>query len=126
MAKQVSSSIRTVIERINWKLAAKGQILMATRHMTRQLQTEELGRDNSNVRCYSNSGQTQARSDCPLCANSGHGAIHSITSSARASNVGGTVRPSALAVLRLITSTYLVGACTGRAPGFSPFRMRST
>jgi hypothetical protein len=36
VAKKVSSSIRTVIERINWKLAAKGQILMATRRMTRQ------------------------------------------------------------------------------------------
>jgi hypothetical protein len=34
---------------------------------------------------------------------------HSITSSARASRVGGTVMPSALAVLRLITSRYLVG-----------------
>src|SRR4029450_11096716 len=29
-------------------------------------------------------------------------------------------RPSALAVLRLITSSYLVGACTGRSAGFSP------
>jgi hypothetical protein len=27
--------------------------------------------------------------------------------------------PSALAVLRLITSSYLVGACTGRSAGFS-------
>jgi hypothetical protein len=26
--------------------------------------------------------------------------------------------PSALAVLRLITSSYLVGACTGRSAGF--------
>src|SRR5262245_16142174 len=51
---------------------------------------------------------------------------YSITSSARASRVGGTVRPSALAVLRLITSSYLVGACTGRSAGFSPLRMRST
>ena len=33
---------------------------------------------------------------------------HSITSSARASSVGGTSRPSALAVLRLITSSNLV------------------
>src|ERR1700716_5188 len=49
---------------------------------------------------------------------------HSITSSARASNVGGTSRPSALAVLRMITSSYLVGDCTGRAAGFSPLRMR--
>src|SRR5712692_9050893 len=52
--------------------------------------------------------------------------LHSITSSARASSVGGTSRPSALAVLRLITNSYLVGACTGRSAGFSPLRMRST
>src|SRR5262249_47553108 len=52
-------------------------------------------------------------------------AAHSITSSARASKLSGTVRPSALAVLRLITSSYLVGACTGRSDGFSPLRMRS-
>src|SRR5215217_4445614 len=50
---------------------------------------------------------------------------HSITSSARASSVGGISRPSALAVLRLMTSSYLVGACTGRSAGFSPLRMRS-
>src|SRR5262249_23346953 len=51
---------------------------------------------------------------------------HSITSSARASRLSGTVRPSALAVLRLIASSYLVGACTGSSAGFSPLRMRST
>src|SRR5262249_47711078 len=51
---------------------------------------------------------------------------HSITSSARASSVGGTSRPSVLAVLRLTTNSYLVGACTGRSAGFSPLRMRST
>jgi hypothetical protein len=53
-------------------------------------------------------------------------ATHSITSSARASSVGGTSRPSALAVLRLMISSYFVGACTGRSPGFSPRSMRST
>src|SRR5215813_13091409 len=53
-------------------------------------------------------------------------ALHSITSSARASSVGGTCRPSAFAVFRLITSSYLVGACTGRSAGFSPLRIRST
>ena len=36
-------------------------------------------------------------------------AHHSITSSARASSDGGTVSPSALAVLRLIVSWYFVG-----------------
>jgi hypothetical protein len=35
---------------------------------------------------------------------------YSITSSARASSVGGTSMPSALAVFRLMTSSYLVGA----------------
>jgi hypothetical protein len=49
---------------------------------------------------------------------------YSITSSARASSVGGTSRPSALAVLRLMTSSNLVGCATGRSPGFSPLRMR--
>jgi hypothetical protein len=51
---------------------------------------------------------------------------HSITSSARARTVDGISIPSALAVLRLITSSYLVGACTGKSAGFSPLRMRST
>ena len=41
---------------------------------------------------------------------------YSITSSARASSVGGTSRPSALAVLRLITSSNLVG-CLHRQVG---------
>src|SRR5262245_46420070 len=48
---------------------------------------------------------------------------HSITSSARASSIGGTSRPSALAVLRLTISSNLVGAWTGRSVGrsFIPF-----
>jgi hypothetical protein len=46
--------------------------------------------------------------------------LYSITSSARASTEVGTSRPSAFAVLRLIVSSYLVGACTGRSAGFSP------
>ena len=51
--------------------------------------------------------------------------LYSITLSARASSIGGTVRPSALAVLRLITNSYMVGACTGKSSAFSPFMMRS-
>src|SRR5262245_26452590 len=51
---------------------------------------------------------------------------HSITSSARASSAGGTSRLSAFAVLRLMTSSYFVGACTGKSAGFSPLRTRST
>src|SRR5947207_14421326 len=53
-------------------------------------------------------------------------ACHSITSSARCCRNQGTSRPSALAVLRFTTSSNLVGACTGRSPGFSPRRTRST
>ena len=51
--------------------------------------------------------------------------LHSITSSARARSVGGTVRPMAFAAFKLMTRSYLVGACTGRSAGLSPFRMRS-
>src|SRR5262249_45433863 len=52
--------------------------------------------------------------------------FYSISSLACASSAGGTVMPSAFAVFRLITSSCLVGACTGRSAGFSPLRMRST
>src|SRR5689334_11963612 len=51
---------------------------------------------------------------------------HSTTSSARASSAGGTVRPSALAVLRLIANSYLVGCWTGRLAGMVPLRILST
>src|SRR6516165_6392750 len=49
---------------------------------------------------------------------------HSITSSAIASSLSGIWRPSAFAVLRLITSSNLAGCTTGRSAGFSPLRMR--
>src|SRR5262249_59646847 len=45
---------------------------------------------------------------------------HSITSSAATSRPGGTVRPSAFAVLRLTIVSNLVAACTGRSAGLSP------
>jgi hypothetical protein len=49
---------------------------------------------------------------------------YSITSSACGSTIGGTSMVRALAVLRLITSSYLVGFCAGRAEGFAPLRIR--
>src|SRR5262245_31512114 len=52
-------------------------------------------------------------------------ALHSITSSARASNLSGTSMSSAFAVPRLITRSNLVGSCTGRLLGFSPLRIRA-
>ena len=51
-------------------------------------------------------------------------AVHSITSSARASSVGGTVIPSIRAVCALITSSNLVDCATGRSAGLAPLRMR--
>src|SRR3974390_2449647 len=51
---------------------------------------------------------------------------YSITSSARASKDWGTDKPSAFAVFRLMASSYLFGASTGRSAGFSPRNMRST
>jgi TRAP-type uncharacterized transport system substrate-binding protein len=50
--------------------------------------------------------------------------FHSITSSASASSVGGTFRPIARAVTKLMTRSNLVGCATGRSAGFSPLRMR--
>src|SRR5262249_12612816 len=50
--------------------------------------------------------------------------FYSITSSARPSSEIGTVRPSALAVLRLMISSTFVACCTGRSAGSSPLRIR--
>src|SRR6516225_5959951 len=47
-------------------------------------------------------------------------ASHSITLSARANNASGTVTPIAFAVLRLITSSNLVGCSTGMSAGLTP------
>ena len=52
--------------------------------------------------------------------------LHSITSSARASSVGGTSSPSAFAVLRLMTSSNVLGCSTGISAGFAPRRILST
>src|SRR5262249_46693568 len=49
---------------------------------------------------------------------------HSITSSARTSSVGGTSRPTAFAVLTLMTSWNFVDCITGKSADFSPLRVR--
>jgi hypothetical protein len=51
---------------------------------------------------------------------------YSITSSARASSVGGTSSPSACAVIKLMISSNFVGCSTGISPGFAPRRILST
>jgi hypothetical protein len=51
---------------------------------------------------------------------------YSITSSARASRVGGISSPSALAVATLITSSNLTGNSIGNSAGLSPLSILST
>src|SRR5262245_38211346 len=50
-------------------------------------------------------------------------ALHSITSSARASTAGGTVRPNAFAIFKLMTISIFVENSIGRSPGFAPFKI---
>src|SRR5215510_13356650 len=50
--------------------------------------------------------------------------VHSITCSARVISSGGTVRPSALAALRLMNRSNLVGCWTGNSAGLAPLRIR--
>jgi hypothetical protein len=99
-------------------------------------------RQGSGVECLSNSGSPlgkgikiptrRIRSPCCARTVSGHAAAvapsgtrtHSIASSAVASSLSGTVRPSILAVEALMTSSNLVDCATGRSAGLAPLRMR--
>ena len=51
---------------------------------------------------------------------------YSMTSSARASKVGGTGMPSAFAVFRLMTNSKFVACSIGRSAGLAPLRSLST
>jgi hypothetical protein len=51
---------------------------------------------------------------------------YSITASARAMSIGGTSRPSALALRRLMINSKCVGCSTGRSEGLLPLRILST
>jgi hypothetical protein len=54
------------------------------------------------------------------------GQFHSITSSAVASNTGGTEMPSAAAVFKLITKSNLSGRRIGKSLGLAPCRIFAT
>jgi len=65
---------------------------------------------------------------CPLCAKSGHSALrerlrYSITSLAATSIDCGTVIPSALAVLRLMTNSSFTACWIGRSVVLAPLRI---
>ena len=73
-------------------------------------------------------GRYCAEADCRYRVNAPvgqHETGYSMTSSARCRIDCGTVRPSALAVCRLMTSDHFVGRCTGSSAGLAPLRMRS-
>src|SRR4029077_15241590 len=74
-------------------------------------------------------GLLRPRRDRPRCRRTAEqrdelASPHSITSSARPESGSGKVRPSALAVLRLMTSSTFVDCWTGRSAGLVPLRIR--
>jgi hypothetical protein len=71
-----------------------------------------------------------SRSETSRCATSRHMQCskqhrYSITSSAMASSLSGTVRPSILAVEELMTNSNLLDCRTGRSAGLAPLRIRA-
>jgi hypothetical protein len=86
----------------------------------------EVGARNRHVRFPPDSDQTADIAGGPFRANSRSGAAYSIASSARASKPAESERPIDLAAFEFITSSYFVGACTGKSAGFAPLSIRST
>jgi hypothetical protein len=71
------------------------------------------------------SGGALDPSGLPILRQQGGEIVDLVIGDAR-QHVGGTVRPSAFAVLRLMASSYFVGAWTGGSAGLVPFRIRPT
>src|SRR5207237_4947865 len=95
----------------------------------RPIREADIGARLDHVRFTPESGHSLPQSECLLWAKSrlmhcSKQPYYSITSSARARSEAGTSMPSALAVLRLITSRKLVGCWTGRSPTLAPLRIR--
>ena len=87
-------------------------------------------RDRVNVRYAPASDRLLRRHKMTLWAKNDQSAVqqntvYSITS-AMVISVGGISRPSAFAVVRLMTSSNFVGCSTGRSAGFAPRRILST
>jgi hypothetical protein len=89
----------------------------------------------ADVRFVPESGQIADVWAGPLCAITGReqaqqrvclGVDYSITSSARASSIGGISRPSPFAVATFMISSNFVGSSTGKSPGFVPLIIRPT
>src|SRR5258708_21004678 len=74
--------------------------------------------DHGDFRSTPVNGHSQDRRACLKGAKLGSRSIHSITSSARTSNDGGTVRPSPFALFMLIPISNLVCLSNRRSAGF--------
>src|SRR5205814_1708322 len=70
--------------------------------------------------------QREAITGFPMSMSGRNRNHHRITSSALTSIACGIVMPSAMAALRLITSSNFVGCSMGRSPGFAPLSILST
>src|SRR5262249_5178826 len=75
--------------------------------------------DHPATSACANSGREQVQQDAPEKGPQSY----SMTSSALASNVGGTVRPSIRAVWGLMLSAKLDACTTGKSAGLAPLRM---
>src|SRR5205823_4448248 len=78
------------------------------------------------LRLLRRGSERQCEKRARRCADKSAPVHHWITSSARSSSDCGIVKPSALAVLRLMTNSNLVGCSMGRSPGFVPLKILST
>ena len=117
--------IRAIASNALIKLFDGGSLRREASAVVEHLRAEAL-MDERDLRCSPETGQCPFSATKRLMHRSKQHGYSSITVSALVSSAGGTMRPSALAVLRLITNSYLTGAWTGSSLGFSPLRMRST
>src|SRR5262249_37243080 len=76
--------------------------------------------------CQSLSESRERPRSCAAEQRDERATLHSITSSASASSLSGTVRLSVLAVWWLITSSIFDTCITGKSAGRAPLRMRPT
>src|SRR5262245_809322 len=134
-----STSLGTDPIRFNGSVSPNNDDRCGSAQLGHDLITEIIPRDECCVppRCPALSLQHRCELKCqrPICFGVAdedicHGRPmaqgYSITSSALASSVGGTLRPSVFAVLMLMTNSNLVGCSTGSSAGFAPFIILST
>ena len=118
---------RFILQLFSGRFRSMNDISIVGRYMLEALHNENRTSDGhwGHVRFTPESGHSAGLLRMSaLCQKRTLARRHSITSSALASSVVGMSRPSAFAVLRLMTSSNLVGCMTGKSAGLAPFKMR--